>query len=387
MLVPESHAMGSLACIRSLGRAGHTVIAMSEKPNAIGFYSKFCHSHVLVPRLSSHEAAAFSGWLMSLVEQRDISFIIPSEGLLTSLGEEVQRFAMLLPLGRDPECAQRYMKKFELFKTFLATEDETRDHLPETHLIEHIEEIEHVLQTLTPPIFVKLDASVDRGFPAQVKRFDSKKDAALHLPHLLTDYSQAVAQEYVPGEGVGVFFLRWNGRFRAVLMHRRLHEVPHTGGVSSYRETWWHDKIAADALRRAALLDWWGVGMFEYRWEPRSDRFWLIEFNGRFWGSLHLALFAGVDFPLLLLDEWAGKVGASVRGQPGVKCRYTFPKEVEYLWSVLKDSLTPPRRKVRAVAEFCFLSLNPSVHSDLWFPGDRALYARSILETARKFLT
>jgi biotin carboxylase len=53
----------------------------------------------------------------------------------------------------------------------------------------------------------------------------------------------------------------------------------------------------ADAKVRAAHLGWQGVGMFEYRWDLTSGRFFLMEFNSRFWGSLHLAMFAGVDFP------------------------------------------------------------------------------------------
>jgi len=59
-----------------------------------------------------------------------------------------------------------------------------------------------------------------------------------------------------------------------------------------------------DALAKIKAMKWQGVGMMEYRWDPTTDQFYFLEMNGRFWGSLHLALFAGVDFPALLLDAF-----------------------------------------------------------------------------------
>ena len=40
----------------------------------------------------------------------------------------------------------------------------------------------------------------------------------------------------------------------------------------------------------------------EFRVDMNTDRFWLLEINGRFWGSLPLAIFAGVDFPRMLVE-------------------------------------------------------------------------------------
>ena len=50
------------------------------------------------------------------------------------------------------------------------------------------------------------------------------------------------------------------------------------------------------------LLDsvgWHGVAMVEFKMTPEGTPY-LIEINGRFWGSLQLAIDAGVDFPWLL---------------------------------------------------------------------------------------
>ena len=42
--------------------------------------------------------------------------------------------------------------------------------------------------------------------------------------------------------------------------------------------------------------------MVEYRHDPLSGQYWLMEVNGRFWGSLPLATAAGADFPTMLAD-------------------------------------------------------------------------------------
>jgi predicted ATP-grasp superfamily ATP-dependent carboligase len=42
------------------------------------------------------------------------------------------------------------------------------------------------------------------------------------------------------------------------------------------------------------------MSMAEFKWDDATGEFWLLEINGRFWGSLPLALAAGVDFPYYL---------------------------------------------------------------------------------------
>jgi biotin carboxylase len=122
-------------------------------------------------------------------------------------------------------------------------------------------------------------------------------------------------------------------------------------------------------------MHWQGVAMLEYRWDQESEEFFLIEMNGRFWGSLHLALYAGVDFPSWFLDCFHGH-SPQVRNRfaVGIRCRHTFPKEVHYVWSRLKDRQVPWYSQLWSVLEFFQLMADPRVYSDLLFPGDRKLY-------------
>lgn len=174
-------------------------------------------------------------------------------------------------------------------------------------------------------------------------------------------------QEKIRGPGIGVFLLRWDDETRAVFGHRRLREKPPSGGVSVYRESL---PLASDLLqlseRLLADFGWSGLAMVEYKVEGRTGDPYLMEVNARPWGSLQLAVDAGVDFPRLLVEA---VLGGPARPPPeyrsGVRCRWLWG-DVDHLIARVKgavpgDSVSGERpRRLDAIAEFL-----------TWHPGDR----------------
>lgn len=148
-----------------------------------------------------------------------------------------------------------------------------------------------------------------------------RKLAALHPAAF-----PVLVQRRVHGPGEGIFVARWGGRTLARFAHRRLREKPPAGGVSVYREG-----IAAEPGVLAAcdaLLDalrWDGVAMIEGKRDAATGRWYVMEINGRFWGSLQLAIDAGVDFPALLaravLD---GQVSDPPSWRAGLRLRWEW---------------------------------------------------------------
>src|SRR5207245_8993362 len=121
-------------------------------------------------------------------------------------------------------------------------------------------------------------------------------------------------QRWVEGIGEGFFALRWGGRTVAMFAHRRLREKPPVGGVSVYRESIpLDDALVGPGLRLLDALDWQGVAMVECKRDLISGRHVIMEVNGRFWGSLQLAIDAGVDFPSLLVRCGAAAMVADCR--------------------------------------------------------------------------
>jgi predicted ATP-grasp superfamily ATP-dependent carboligase len=57
------------------------------------------------------------------------------------------------------------------------------------------------------------------------------------------------------------------------------------------------------ARKLLAAAEWQGIAMVEFKRDIRDGRAKLMEINGRFWGSLQLAIASGVDFPVLFLHQ------------------------------------------------------------------------------------
>ena len=111
-------------------------------------------------------------------------------------------------------------------------------------------------------------------------------------------FGQVVLQEYFSGEGVGVEVIAKPGEVQYAFQHRRLHEVPLTGGGSSLRVVRrWRPTCWKPPRKLLRAIGWHGVAMVEFKHNPDTGAFRLIEINGRFWGSLPLAVAAGADFP------------------------------------------------------------------------------------------
>ena len=124
ILVVDANVMGSLACIRSLGRAGHLIIATSESSRAIGFYSRYTNISLVQPPYSP--ASSFVEWLDRLIKQYNIDCIIPTEGLLLAIRPWITFYQRLIPIPQGQEAMYRAFSKFDLFSAFLAPYNNNR---------------------------------------------------------------------------------------------------------------------------------------------------------------------------------------------------------------------------------------------------------------------
>jgi predicted ATP-grasp superfamily ATP-dependent carboligase len=203
------------------------------------------------------------------------------------------------------------------------------------------------LAAFAPPYVVKPAHSVagDAGARARhpVVHAADANEVRTVLARLPATAFPVLVQERITGAGVGVFLLVWNGELLAAFAHRRLREKPPAGGVSVYAESITVDQ--AVLARSRALVDrfgWNGVAMVEYKLDGVTAEPVLMEVNGRFWGSLQLAIDAGVDFPHLLVDAVLGRPVTPVTAwKAGVRGRW--------FWGDMDHALARLRRSARAL--------------------------------------
>jgi predicted ATP-grasp superfamily ATP-dependent carboligase len=178
----------------------------------------------------------------------------------------------------------------------------------------------------------------------------------------------SLIQQRIVGPGIGVFLLFDRGRLITEFAHRRLREKPPAGGASVLRESAAVDsRLREYAQRLLGPIGWHGVAMMEYKEDARTGQPFLMEVNGRFWGSLQLAIDAGVDFPYLVYQLALGRTPKSAPAyQIGVKSRWLLG-DVDHLLLRLcksdRELCLPPSApsRLQAVKDFLRFS-QPDLH-------------------------
>jgi protein-tyrosine-phosphatase len=93
--------------------------------------------------------------------------------------------------------------------------------------------------------------------------------------------------------------------------------------------------------------------MFEYKQDPISGKFVLMEVNGRLWGSLALAVQSGVDFPRLMYDLFVqGQVRPVFTYKVPCFTRHT-PRDVYWLQANLRAPSGRPDILKVGVCQLC----------------------------------
>ena len=302
VLVLDADLVPALAITRSLHRYGLTVDVASATAYSIAGYSSATHTSFRYPDPLTEEEN-FIAWLADRISAGAYSLVIPvTERTLVPIASHRARFgATQLAIASDSALAAALDKSSTLDLAHALGIP-----APRTTAIEHIDQLDAHAAEFEFPIVIKparsfgarnnqrTQLSVDYAFNANELR--AKTTHALR-------YGSVLLQEYVGGQGVGIELIADHGKIVYAFQHLRLHEVPLSGGGSSLRKSVAIDPalLAASAKLMTALA-WHGVAMVEFKRDPASETFSLMEINGRFWGSLPLAIAAGADFPAMLYE-------------------------------------------------------------------------------------
>jgi predicted ATP-grasp superfamily ATP-dependent carboligase/protein-tyrosine-phosphatase len=290
-----------LSAIRSLGRAGIEVHVAWFEEGAPALRSRYVAKAHRIPRYSPDEGA-WKDALAALLGEEGFDLVMPCDdqrGLpLAAHRAELERLAAIaLPSSQALEVLNDKLKTAALARSLGVP-------VPREAILSEPRELGALRHRFTPPVILKPPVSHTLADPDSrrlVRRADSWPAAERLLDDMLDDGPVAV-QELCRGVGIGVELLLRNGSPLLTFQHIRLHE-PLYGGGSSYRRGVPVDPHLLDAaLKVLTAVRYTGVAMVEFKRDPQSDRWVLLEVNARFWGSLPLALASGADFPLALFQ-------------------------------------------------------------------------------------
>ncbi len=322
VLVLDGDMVPALTIARSLRRRGCRVDSGShvDRP-LVGSSRAIAALHDYPNPLT--EPDGFVDWLARHARDEHYDLIIPvTERTLAPLSRCRERLGDLRVAMPDYDSLELVLDKSKT----LALAREVGVPIPGSVAVSSLDELAEHQETLRYPVVLKPARSIgsrDGGSShLQVSYAFDAIGLVTGCAHALR-FGPVVLQEYFAGDGVGVELIARGGEIEYAFQHRRLHEVPLTGGGSSLRVSEAVNPRLLDASARLIKgLRWNGVAMVEFKYDRESGEFCLMEVNGRFWGSLPLADAAGADFPGMLLDlELSGEVRPSRPFRPGVYCR------------------------------------------------------------------
>jgi predicted ATP-grasp superfamily ATP-dependent carboligase len=369
VMVTDGEQRAALAIVRSLGRAGYPVHVCSSRFPSLAGASRHARSESSVPDPLG-QPDGYARRVADRIRQTGATVVIPvtEASLLALLPHRAVLGEVRIPC---PEAAvvSRICDK----SLVLRTASDLGLHVPGQRILQRPTDRPAGMADLPFPVVLKPARSVAGAGPRKVKlgvayaKTPQELEAKLHgLPD---EAFPLLLQQRIVGPGIGVFLLLWDGELIATFAHRRLREKPPSGGVSVYRESVPADPALVIPSRRLLdAFDWQGVAMVEFKVEEASGKAYLMEVNGRFWGSLQLAVDAGVDFPALLVAAALDRHPEPVTTyRAGVRSRWWWG-DVDQLLARMRHPASqlalPPGSpgRLRALAEFLVL----------WRPGDRS---------------
>ena len=392
VLVTDSGRGSSIAIIRSLGRAGYNVVAADATDRSIGFRSRYAHETLVYPS-PMNDRSAFIEVLLDAVKAKGIDLIIPVtdpviQSILASRKILEEQTRLALPDESSLAVVNDKQKTVELARGLGVS-------VPGTYMARSVEEALAISEKMSWPIVLKPTLSAKLLNGKNVETFNvSYANSADELRALMSGYEgrcTVLMQEYFHGTGYGVELLMYQGQEIAAFAHKRIREIPITGGASAYRESaGLDDLLYQQSLNMLQELQWTGLAMVEFKVRKEEAR--LMEINGRIWGSLPLAVASGVNFPLLLaglyLDGFDSvRQHTSDDYKTGIFCR-DLQRDLMWIVSVLGQRKKYPFLKVprRIEAAKALVGLfNPMTKSDLFSLDDPLPAIAELPQIVQKF--
>ncbi len=352
VLILDANQRSALAATRSLGRHGIHIITADETDNSLAGSSRYSKLYFRYPSPRIH-SGLFIDTLVQFITEQNIEILFPMTELTTTLLLETKFHNVIIPFA-DIQTVDSLADKCSL----MLMAEELEIPIPKTWHAETPEQLPVNLVDLPYPLVLKPGKSWLRRnseWSRNAVRFANdpasaqeilQSDPAFHsYPFML--------QQCVSGHGEGLFALYNHGEPVAFFAHRRLREKPPAGGVSVLSESIAVDQDILTYARK--LLDkvaWHGVAMVEFKVDDNDGTSYLMEVNTRFWGSLQLAINAGVDFPWLLYQLACGLTPDPVNEYKiGIRSRWLLG-DLDNLYLILRDRHYSIKDKLIAIRQF-----------------------------------
>ena len=286
----------SLSAVRSLGKAGYDVWVMGDSYATSSFWSRYAKGRIVSPTAQENKDAFLANLIKLLQKFEEKPVLLPMEDAtllcVSEARKELAGYAdFLIPDQNSLLCAEDKASTIKMAQ-------EIGISCPKTWFPENVDTFLEIIRDLPSAEYLVKPCS---GSGSAGLVYGLNKTAGEWVRHW-ESFGNLIIQERIPaagqGKGVGLLFDSTR-KVVASFAHKRLRQYPNSGGPSTDRQAIFDSDLIKESQRLLDALHWQGIGMVEWKVDVRDGRPKLMEINPRFWGSLELAVRAGVDFPVL----------------------------------------------------------------------------------------
>lgn len=353
VLLTDGDYKNTLGIVRSLGRQGHQVSVLARRRGELAACSRYCSNVELTPPLTLEN---FADVVLQVLERTPHDLLMPV-GYLSTLASAAGKNKIGVRTRLEVAGAESIAMAADKRRI---RELALRLGLRAPHSIypRSMEEACDLAATLEYPVVLK---PAGESLPKGVRIVTRQSEFRPRFKELKASWPAAspelpMIQSFVPGYGCGFFALYQNGACKRVFMHRRIREFPASGGASCCAESFYDPELQAAGTTLLDALNWHGVAMVEFRYDPAKKQYSLLEVNPKFWGSLDLALAAGADFPGYLCEMADGK---------NLPYAQDYRHPLRFHWPLSGD-IQHLFQRPAAFASISADFLNPRVRSNIW---------------------
>ncbi|WP_224268600.1 ATP-grasp domain-containing protein [Haloprofundus salinisoli] len=347
VLVLDGGGPAALRVVRSLGRRGVDVTVGGTSRVGLGMVSRYADSRYVYPNPAS-DYRRFVDDLRAYLAANDVFAVIPVSDMSSLVCShhkaELEETGAKVAV-EDPETFDKAYDKGALFDIAADLDVPT----PETRQREEYTDVVDLADGMSLPAVVKYRSkTVLDGRQAHTDLIDDvnyvETEAALISTYQVLvgrnshlKGHEPIVQEYVPGETTATVVLADEGEVLAQFQERRVRTYPSSGGNSAVLESMHDEKMQRYAEEVIGALEWTGPAMVEFM---RTDdgEYYLIEVNGRYWGSVPFAVACGVDFPWLHFQQLLGETPRHDGEYPtGERMQRLFYEDLKWLGENVSD--------------------------------------------------
>lgn len=328
VLLLDGHTVQALSVLKALKNTGYFITVFCESKISYGYTSRYPDKKIICPAIKKNESD-FLSFLKSYLALYPHDVIIPLfDNSAVVLNEHRKEF--------DQSGIKIALPGYDLFR--LASNKSVlmkfcRDNgfpHPSTEDL-NTDNLRKACETVGFPALIKpVSSSGANG----IVYINSVNELEKVFYRIEKQFGSAILQKYVEHEGFyfnAMLFRDYSGNFSKTVIIKIKRYFPTKGGTGSFSETVENEEIESMCKSILTCLDWHGFADFDLIIDKFTKNPRLIEINPRIPACIHASLAAGINFPMMIVNDALRKSLPDSEYRTNIKIRYFA---MDFLWFI-----------------------------------------------------